>query len=47
MKASAKWWTGLGAATAAAAVAAAFLIERHPVGNASVPEPAKSVDLQR
>jgi apolipoprotein D and lipocalin family protein len=47
MKASARWWTGLGAATAAAAVAAAFLIERHPVGNASVPEPAKFVDLQR
>jgi apolipoprotein D and lipocalin family protein len=41
------WWIGLGAVASAAAVAAAFLIERHPVGNVSVPEPAKSVDLQR
>lgn len=35
------------AATAAAAVATVFLIERHPVGNARVPEPAKAVDLER
>ncbi len=46
MRSSAKW-IGLGVATTAAAVTAAFLVERHPVGNASVPEPAKSVDLQR
>src|SRR5574338_1323231 len=47
MRSSAKWGIGLAVATTAAAVTAAFLVERHPVGNASVPEPAKSVDLQR
>jgi apolipoprotein D and lipocalin family protein len=47
MRASTKTWIGIGAATAAAAVGAAFLIGRHPIGNTSVPEPAKSVHLQR
>ena len=47
MRSSAKWGIGLAVAAAAAAVTAAFLVERHPVGNANVPEPAKSVDLQR
>ena len=47
MRSSAKWGIGLAVAATAAAVTAAFLVERHPVGNASVPEPAKSVDLQR
>ena len=37
----------MGAAVTTAAVAAAFLIGRHHVGNARVPQPAKSVDLQR
>ena len=35
------------AATAAAAFAASRLLTRHPKGNENVPEPAKSVDLQR
>lgn len=47
MRTSTKTWIAVGAATAAAAVAAAFLIDRDPIGNTSVPEPAKSVDLQR
>ena len=47
MRSLAKWGIGMAVAAAAAAVTAAFLVERHPVGNTSVPEPAKSVDLQR
>jgi len=41
----------VGAAVAAAAVvslsACATLFDRHPVGNRAVPEPARSVDIQR
>jgi apolipoprotein D and lipocalin family protein len=47
MRNSTKLWVGLGAAATAAAVAAAFMVEQHPIGNASVPEPAKAVDLER
>jgi apolipoprotein D and lipocalin family protein len=50
MRNSTKWWIGAAAvasASAAAAAAAAFLLDRHPVGNRNVPEPAKSVDLDR
>lgn len=47
MKASTKTWISVGAATALAAVAAALLTDRRPIGNTSVPEPAKSVDLRR
>ncbi|MGN6850070.1 MAG: lipocalin family protein [Sphingomicrobium sp.] len=37
----------MGAAATAAVVGGSFLFKPHPVGNASVPEPAKPVDLQR
>lgn len=35
------------AAIGALAMAGIWLLDRHPVGNASVPEPAKLVDLER
>lgn len=35
------------AAIGVLAMAGTWLLDRHPVGNASVPEPAKSVDLKR
>jgi apolipoprotein D and lipocalin family protein len=48
MKASRRAWLGVGAAGGLiAALAAAYARGRHPVGNRSVPEPAKPVDLGR
>jgi apolipoprotein D and lipocalin family protein len=42
------WLAGFAGLTAVASLAAcSTLISRHPVGNASVPEPRKSVELQR
>jgi len=50
MKRSTRLLAGIGVAggvAVAASAAVLFLLDRHPVGNRSVPEPAKPVDLQR